>query len=129
MHSNQAAKEETAFNPDDIRAQRTEVGRDTLITVTGGAAHIGAVSTAYWTESGIEVRTTTVPGHKEHLLSEPAARRAADMLNRTVTVVMGIHYDAISAEEIAETSSVAMRRLEEALSDRSNAERQAEKII
>jgi len=103
------------FKPEDIRVERREIGRDTLLVVTGGAAHIGAVSTAYLEEAAYKVSTTIVPGHKEHVLSEPSALHAARLLERTVTVVMGIHYDGITHEQISSVSSVVSRLIDEAL--------------
>ncbi len=103
------------FTPEDLTVEHREIGKDTLFVVKGGVAHIGAVSTAYFENGEIVVDTTSLPGHKEVLLSEPAARRAAEFLRRTVTVVMGIHYDGITAEQIAEVSDTVSRLFEEAL--------------
>ncbi len=104
-----------SFNPKDIRVERQDIGKDTLLAVTGGAAHIGAVSTAYLEADGYKVSTAKVPGHKEHVLSEPAALHAARLLERTVTVVMGIHYDHITREQINEVSDAVTRLIDEAL--------------
>ncbi|NGZ74532.1 prenylated flavin chaperone LpdD [Saccharibacillus alkalitolerans] len=103
------------YNPSDIRVERRDVGRDTLLIVTGGAAHIGASSTAYAEDGGLRAGTSAVPGHKEHLLSEPAALHAARVLKRTVTVVMGIHYDGLSRAQIEELSEIVNRKIEEAI--------------
>lgn len=103
------------FTPEDLTIERQEIGRDTLFVVKGGEAHIGAVSTAYVEDGEIRVETTSLPGHKEYLLSEPAARRAAEFLRRAVTVVMGIHYDGITAQQIEEVSDTVSRLFEEAL--------------
>ena len=103
------------FAPEDIVMERREIGRDVLFIVRGGAEHIGAVSTAYAEDAEITVETTVVPGHKEHLLSEPIARRAAESLRRTVTVVMGIHYDGMTQEQIAEVSNRVFRLFEKVL--------------
>lgn len=102
------------YIPDDIKVERREVGRDTLLIVTGGAAHIGAVSTAYMEEGELRVQTCSMPGHKEHTLSEPAALHASRLLQRTVTVAMGIHYDCVSRAQIDEISAIVLRKLEEA---------------
>lgn len=104
-----------SFNPENIRVERQDIGKDTLLVVTGGEAHIGAASTAYLEADEYKVSTTRVPGHKEHVLSEPAALHAARLLERTVTVVMGIHYDGITREQISEVSSVVSRLIDEAL--------------
>ncbi|WP_037288681.1 hypothetical protein [Saccharibacillus sacchari] len=103
------------FNPEDIRVQRQDIGRDTLLVVTGGEAHIGAASTAYLEADEYKVSTTIVSGHQEHVLSEPSALHAARLLGRTVTVVMGIHYDCITREQISEVGSVVARLIDEAL--------------
>ncbi|WMT42966.1 hypothetical protein RE628_12190 [Paenibacillus sp. D2_2] len=73
--------------------------------VTGGVEHIGAASTAYWIGENIEVETSAVPGHKEHVLTVNMARVAAQRLKCTVTVIMGIHYDHLNKTEIAEVSA------------------------
>jgi hypothetical protein len=85
---------------DDLKLQAVPMGRDLLLLITGGEAHIGAASTAYWAESEVEVLTSPVPGHKEHTLTDNMARRAATELKRTVTIVMGIHYDGLNLEQI-----------------------------
>lgn len=98
---------------DDINLQAIPAGRDLLLMVTGGEAHIGAASTAYASGEGVQVQTTVVPGHKEHVLTEGMAKRAAEALNRTVTVVMGIHYDDLSREEIHRISEITRALLEQ----------------
>ncbi len=98
---------------DDIKLQAVPAGRDLLLMITGGEAHIGAASTAFATDEGVQVQTSAVPGHKEHLLTAELARRAAECLNRTVTVVMGIHYDGLNREEIDTISAITESLLEQ----------------
>ncbi|WP_172193830.1 hypothetical protein [Saccharibacillus qingshengii] len=105
------------YDPADIRVERREMGRDLLLIVTGGDAHIGAVSMAYAEEGRVRVETSTVPGHKESVLSEPAALQAARLLACTVTVAMGIHYDGLNREQIEEIGSIVSIRIEEALNE------------
>ncbi|WP_334077232.1 hypothetical protein [Paenibacillus sanfengchensis] len=100
---------------EDIRLESVPMGRDLLIMITGGEAHIGAASTAYPVAGGAEVQTSAVPGHKEHVLTESLAKRAAAALSCTVTVVMGIHYDGLSREEIQRISSITDERMNEFL--------------
>ncbi|MBT2287885.1 hypothetical protein J7E73_01830 [Paenibacillus albidus] len=85
---------------DDIELSEVAVGRDVLLVITGGARHIGAASTAFIQDGKAEVQTSAVPRHKEHLVTEKVALRVAAALGKTVTVVMGIHYDDISKEDI-----------------------------
>jgi hypothetical protein len=108
------------FNPDDIQILEVPVGRDTMLIVTGGAAHIGAVSTAYFVNNGIDVQTTILPGHKEHTISEGLARKAAEVLGRTVTVAAGIHYDHISREEIDAIVVIVNERMDDYLKQTSD---------
>ncbi|WP_433946633.1 hypothetical protein [Paenibacillus sp. SN-8-1] len=97
----------------DISLEFHEIGRDILLIITGGDAHIGAVSTAYPSgKFSPEVHTAEVPGHKESLLSSDFALRASKWLNRTVTVVIGIHYDNLSSEQIDRVCQLAERKLE-----------------
>jgi hypothetical protein len=88
----------------DIKLEVIEAGRDVLLLITGGEAHIGATSTAYWHEGHSYVETVAVPHHKEHTLTESIAKRTANKLNCTVTVVMGIHYDNLRKEQIIQIS-------------------------
>ncbi|WP_019910770.1 prenylated flavin chaperone LpdD [Paenibacillus sp. HW567] len=105
-----------AFHPDDIELTAVEVGRDLLLLITGGVRHIGAASTAYLEDGVAKVSTSAVPHHKEHTISESAALKAAAVLNRTVTVVMGIHYDNLSKEGIAQVVETVNRKIDQYLS-------------
>lgn len=86
-----------------LTLDEVEIGRDKLILIKGGEAHIGAVSTAYLEQENpltIKVETTSVPGHKEYLLTDKIARQCAEHMCQTVTVVMGIHFDNLNKSEI-----------------------------
>ena len=43
----------------DIKLEAASLGRDLLVTITGGEVHIGAASTDYWTVSGSFWRSST----------------------------------------------------------------------
>lgn len=102
----------------DITLQEICVGRDLLLIISGGDRHIGASSTAYWEHGLVQVQTCAVPGHKEHLLSEELALRAAAELGLTVTLVMGIHYDQLSRTEIACITRQVTRLVDDYLSQK-----------
>lgn len=93
------------IDPEDIELKATAVGRDLLLLISGGVRHIGATSTAYLEEQ-VKVLTSAVPHHKEHTISEPIAIKVAEALNKTVTVVMGIHYDNLTKEGIMEVVEI-----------------------
>jgi hypothetical protein len=103
------------INPDDIELTVTDVGRDLLLLITGGERHIGAASTAYLHGERVEVLTSAVPHHKEHTISESIAVRVAQTLRKTVTVVMGIHYDDLTKEGIMEVVEIVNYKVEQYL--------------
>ncbi|ASA26329.1 hypothetical protein B9T62_14345 [Paenibacillus donghaensis] len=103
------------MSPDDIELTATPIGRDLLILITGGVRHIGAASTAYLEGDTPKVHTSAVPHHKEHTLSESIALQAAQVLQRTVTVVMGIHYDNLTPQGIQEVVRLVKLKVEQYL--------------
>jgi gallate decarboxylase subunit D len=98
-----------------IFAEGSRLGKDFLFTVTGGEAHIGAVSTAYLADGEWVVETQELPGHKEGPLSAMLALAGARALNATVTVVAGIHIQHASKEDIAQAVEQSEVRFKEEL--------------
>lgn len=103
------------INPEDIVLTATDVGNDLILLISGGVRHIGAASTAYWDGESVKVQTSVVPHHKEHAISESIALRVAEALNKTVTVVMGIHYDDLSKEGILKVVEIVNCKVNEYL--------------
>lgn len=99
-----------------IRVEVVEAGIDKVFLVTGGQAHIGAVSTFYLEQERISGTTVHIPGHKEQELCERLARKAALQLKVTVTVIMGIHFDSVTRMQIDEIVHTAERLMDEHLS-------------
>jgi len=81
-----------------IRVELRPQGRDLLLEVTGGEAHVGAVAVAApgWSEA----RLVVVPGHREGPLASAAAVRLAEAAGCTCAVVVGIHQDHATRDEI-----------------------------
>lgn len=75
-------------------------GRDLLLQVQGGEAHVGAVAVAE--PGGGEAALTVVPGHKEGPLARAAAETLARKAGCVCTVVAGIHQDGATKAEIRE---------------------------
>jgi len=79
------------------------VGRDLLVTVTGGQAHAGAVAVA--APGGVAVEggdgCLVVPPHKEGPLARECARLVAAAAGCTCVAVAGIHQDEATPDEIA----------------------------
>jgi len=86
----------------NIEIKEISIGEDRTFLITGGKAHIGAVSLAFWQRDKVEVLTLQVPKHKEHILTEELARSAAIYFKTTVTVIMGIHFANATKEMIEE---------------------------
>lgn len=79
------------------------MGCDYTVTLYGGDAHVGAVALGEPEEAGTDAtaRVLTVPGHREGLLACKVAQRLASAVHARVCVACGIHWDHISADEIA----------------------------
>jgi len=84
-----------------IHIQRVSVGEDMVFLVTGGKAHIGALATAYMTtDRAIHVDVMSLPNHREAELAADLAHMASRTLNRTVAVLVGIHLNQPSKQDI-----------------------------
>ncbi len=99
-----------------IEIRICEMGEDRVFLVTGGTAHIGATATAYMGEDGdVLVDVTTLPGHRERELAAELAMQAASALGRTIAVLVGIHLDKPTKQEIADIVEEARLRMAEVL--------------
>ncbi|MBD5553151.1 MAG: hypothetical protein HDQ44_02330 [Desulfovibrio sp.] len=74
------------------------VGAGLQVMLTGGKAHIGAVALATGQD---KARALELAGHREGDLACELAGLLASELDCAVALTCGIHYDAISAAEIA----------------------------
>ena len=84
-----------------VKLEVKNQGRDILLLVTGGEAHVGAV--AVW-DSRIkngQAAVTELPGHREGPLAMECAEILGCAWGRTVAAVVGIHQDKATREEIA----------------------------
>jgi gallate decarboxylase subunit D len=91
-----------------VSAEVFTMGADLLVIVYGGLMHIGAVAMGQprpsLSDPGTVSATSSVfsfLGHKEDRVVKPMAEELAKRLNKKVVVVAGIHWDALSTEEIA----------------------------
>lgn len=76
-------------------------GRDFLLLVTGGRAHVGAV--AVWDGRNADDQAVVIEltGHREGPLAGECVEILGRASGRTVTAVVGIHQDNATREEIA----------------------------
>lgn len=101
-----------------LSAQMIPLGDDLCVVVSGGAAHVGSVSMATPRPSladpaanSATVSTFCYPGHKDDKVGNFLAEALSARLNKKVTVVCGIHYDAITPEGIAAVTALARELL------------------
>lgn len=99
-----------------IEVNTCRLGEDYVFHVTGGQAHIGAAATAYMQDGQILAKGITVPHHREAELAMEWARLACEKYNRTVTVIMGVHIDKATKEEIRLAVQNIREAMKEALS-------------
>lgn len=88
-------------------------GRDRVFLITGGEAHIGAAATAFSDGGEVKARVQTIPGHREEELAARLAKMAAERLGVAVTVVIGIHFDSLTAKEIRQLVKHVSDRMQE----------------
>lgn len=97
-----------------IEIRTCGMGRDLVFLITGGTAHIGAAATAYIAaDATVCADAISLPGHRERELAIELALMAAAALKRTVAVLVGIHLDRPSRQEIDEAVEEARRRMHE----------------
>lgn len=104
-----------------VKLNAAFVGKDLLVWLTGGQAHIGAVALAVPRPSlrddekvSADATIMTVGGHKEDLLARKIALALATKLNVQVCVSAGLHWDAATPTKI-ETAKELSGRLTKTL--------------
>lgn len=104
-----------------VKLNAAFVGKDLLVWLTGGQAHIGAVALAVPRSSlkggekiSADASVLAVSGHKEDLLARKIALALAAKLNIPVCVTAGLHWDAATPTRI-ETATELSGRLTKAL--------------
>ncbi len=97
-----------------IRLRIVRQGCDVLLLFSGGAAHLGAVALlSPHSHSGNNL--LTLPGHREGALVLEAARNVSARLGCSVCVCAGIHYDAITPEEIQHVETMVRTLTEQCI--------------
>jgi hypothetical protein len=91
----------------EVSAHIVLVGRDILVLLTGGRAHIGAVAIAQPRPSIRDAKkissTSSVftrVGHKEDVVVKAMSEELSKELNKIVVVAAGIHWDKMKKREI-----------------------------
>jgi hypothetical protein len=76
------------------------IGPDLLVKITGGEAHIGAVSLGGRALGSGAHRTLTRPRHREDVITERALRALRPCVPGVICVIAGIHFDHLSCGEV-----------------------------
>lgn len=88
-------------------------GRDIHASLTGGDGHAGATALA---APGEATLVSERPAHREGPLAALMAERLCTALGCAVSVSCGIHFEAITRQEIATVETLAARLVDEYLS-------------
>ena len=84
-----------------VRLELVGQGRDLLLLISGGEAHVGAVAVARPAGDGGAAGEVVVPPHKEGPLAAECAALVAEAGGCTCAAAAGIHQDLATKAEIA----------------------------
>ncbi|MBD3405927.1 MAG: hypothetical protein GF411_07340 [Candidatus Lokiarchaeota archaeon] len=105
------------------------IGNDIRVLIYGGDQHhIGGIAVAYSTPSHYRdalttsVNTLTLPGHKDYVVANSAAEKIASALEQTVVVLVGIHVDNATSDQITSIVSAVDDMVDEVINHNQNAE-------
>lgn len=104
-----------------VRLELVAQGRDLLLLISGGEAHVGAAAVARPAAAGGPAGSLVLPPHKEGPLADRCAALLAEAAGCTCVAVAGIHQDDATPEEIAAICAnvdEGARQLASALGDR-----------
>lgn len=92
-----------------------KIGKDLIVTLTGGDEHIGAVATGSFDRvSGrAYASVSTLPGHREDEIALQGARVFSAASHSTTVFIVGIHLDNISKNDILEIVKVSSEMIKE----------------
>jgi gallate decarboxylase subunit D len=100
----------------EVSARVIPAGRDMLIYLTGGQAHIGAVAVGVLQPDDEDLGDADdkgwvfrFPGHKEYIVAKPMAERLSKAYNCNVVIVAGMHWDKLSEDEIQKVIGLCER--------------------
>ena len=87
-----------------LKLTALKLGADYALTLHGGRAHVGSTALA---APGQNAQICQIAGHRDGEIAASVAERVANALQVRVAVTCGIHYDAITREEIAQVRELA----------------------
>lgn len=104
-----------------IHYRLERLGGDLLLTVTGGAAHVGCVVLATHrqslTGSGTDSADSSVlnrSGHKDEFLLRALTERLSAVAGCAVAAVGGVHYDGLDQQGLRSAAHIEQQALAQA---------------
>ena len=100
-----------------IHYRLERLGGDLLLTVTGGAAHIGCVVLATHRQSLTDSADSSVlnrSGHKDEFLLRALAERLSAVAGCAVAAVGGVHYDGLDQQGLRSAAHIEQQALAQA---------------
>lgn len=85
------------------------IGDDYLLTLTGGEEHAGAVAVGLFDEKSQRASSSVIclPGHRDEQIALQGARHVSKATRKTAVLIVGIHFEDITPEEIRDIVSVS----------------------
>jgi gallate decarboxylase subunit D len=90
----------------------THLGRDLLVTLVGGEAHVGAVALGGRNKRSY-ASVLTVPDHRDDVIAKEAALRISKELNCSCVVIVGIHVSNASKHQVSEIVGASFALVDE----------------
>ncbi len=81
-----------------LQYQVGKIGRDWLISITGGESHIGGFACS--NKENNEIFTQSLTHHKEGTIISEAYKQLSQLVDTELMIISGIHYDQISQSQI-----------------------------
>lgn len=98
--------------PAHLRIDVTRLGKDLLVTLVGGRAHVGAVALGGFNQRAY-ASVLAVPDHRDDLIAKEAACRISKEFNCNCVVIVGIHVSNASGDQINEIIDVSFLLVDE----------------
>jgi len=96
----------------ELQLKAQFLGQDLLVIISGGEAHAGAAAVGgFLTRPYASV--ITVPGHRDDVVAKEAALRLSSALQRTCIVLVGIHINNASKEQIGNVVRASLELVSE----------------
>ena len=96
----------------ELVLKQKQVGKDYVITLTGGEEHVGAVAVGVFDEKSGHASASVIslPGHRDEGIALDGARLISEITKTATVFIVGIHLDNITKDEI-DTIIVASRQM------------------